>query len=156
MINFRSGGLGTIRPRTSGADDSELRKFEGEFGYRIPNTYRHFLATVNGGTFTDPFPISLPAGSFSDATSLFTLYSLDSKNPRSGADVREVLRLHATRIPTGSLPIGDDGDNLLLIHCIPNRAGHISLWVREDEWDKAPEENSVPVADSFESCFGLS
>ena len=130
-------------------EESDVVAFEQELGSPLPADYREFLLRRNGGRFDPPVSFPLPTEDYSDHMVLFNVYGLLRPPDENFDDLRQKLEVHSGRIPRGTLPIGDDGDNLLLLDLEGDRRGKLYLWIRDDEMFKQPEDNRIPAASSF-------
>jgi hypothetical protein len=135
--------------------ESDVAAFERELGSSLPADYREFLLRRNGGRFDPPVSFPLPTQEYSDELVLFNVYGLLEPPDANDNDLRQVLEVHSGRIPRGTLPIADDGDNLLLLDLEGDRRGKLYLWIRDDEMAKGPEENRIPAASSFAEMASL-
>ncbi|HYE17042.1 MAG TPA: SMI1/KNR4 family protein [Tepidisphaeraceae bacterium] len=138
----------SLRDAGAPLQEADVAAFERELGVPLPADYRAFLLLRNGGRFNPHVEYPLPTEEYSDHMGLFHVYGL-LRPPGANTDLRHQLEVHDGRIPRGTLPIGDDGDNLLLIGLEGERRGKLYLWVRDDEMFKDAEDNRIPVADSF-------
>ena len=129
--------------------ESDVAAFERELGATLPADYRQFLLLRNGGHFDPPVSFPLPTEEYSDELVLFNVYGLLRPPDANFNDLRENLRVHSGRIPRDTLPIADDGDNLLLLELEGDRRGKLNLWKRDDEMFKDTEDNRIPAAASF-------
>jgi len=129
--------------------ESDVAAFERELGSPLPADYRVFLLRRNGGRFDRPVLFQLPTDEYSDRMGLFNVYGLLRPPGGNHNDLRHNLEVHRGRIPRGTLPIADDGDNLLLLGLEGDRRGKLYLWIRDDEMMKDVEENQILAADSF-------
>jgi hypothetical protein len=129
--------------------ESDVAAFERELGSPLPSDYREFLLRRNGGRFDPPVLFPLPTEEYSDRMVLFYVYGLLRPPDAYHSDLRRKLEVHSGRIPRGTLPIADDGDNLLLLDLEGERRGKLYLWIRDEEMTKDPEENRIPAASSF-------
>jgi hypothetical protein len=132
---------------------SVVSAWERAIGYRFPGEYRRFLEVFNGGRFYPRFfgfvyPLhksgtpKVPAGS---RVGIFTFLSLNE--PWNWRDLQWSRDIHMGRIPDGNIPIANAANDLILLDC--RHDGEIALWSRESEADVPPEENRIPLAESF-------
>lgn len=83
----------------------QVREFELELGYALPETYREFLLAWNGGSPT-PAHMRTPSFPGSSATHVRVLYGLGRVS--SAEDLRWCRRLWIQDCPKTLLSIGDD------------------------------------------------
>lgn len=130
--------------------------FEADIGASLPDDYRRFLATHNGGRPTRPcFRITwtdqLCASRF-PWDDLDFLYGLGRD---SWADLRARRLCYLDRIPHDCIPIGNDpGPNQLLLAVTGPRRGQVLFWVSDYECEEgdAPDDSNVGfVAASFQA-----
>ena len=139
----------TLRDPGVPLQESDVAAFEREIDSTLPTDYREFLLRRNGGRFDRPVLFPLPTEEYSDRTGLFNVYGLLRPANANHNDLRHNLEVHSGRIPRGTLPIADDGDNLLLLDLEGDRRGKLYLWIRDDEMMKDVEDNRIPAAASF-------
>lgn len=127
---------------------------EDSLGLTLPNDYRCFLEVFNGGRFYPrwhgtEFPLRFAGGNhlpaIFDGIGLFTFFSINE--PLNWRDLMWNTRAHARRIREGSVPIGSSGNSLLLMDCAGSYS--IGLWTRDVEGTIGPEDNWIPLANSF-------
>jgi len=127
---------------------SVIAEWERSIGLQLPANCRRFLEVFNGGEFypkfRNHFPIDTSAHPFLDVGG-FTFYGLNE--PWDWRDLESSRDIHEGRIPAGTIPIADAPNDLILLDC--RRGGQIALWQRNHEGDTEPEDNRIPLADSF-------
>lgn len=126
---------------------TDISSFERNCGCSLPSDYKEFLILRNGGRFYEYVAAPLPTDEYSEELGLDVLYSLGEQDTES--DLGHMLETHKDRVPAGAVPIGDDGDNLLLLDCNPNAVWQVCLWIRDNELTTDRDWNRVPVARSF-------
>jgi hypothetical protein len=133
--------------------ETELAEFEAQLGRQLPESYRRFLLTNNGGKpVRKLFRFRRKSGR-ADESAIREFFGA-----RSGAeyDLSFYHRLYvaARRVPPDLFPIGDcGGGDLVLVGATGPRAGQIFYWDHNFESDEgAPptEENVYFVAPSLE------
>jgi hypothetical protein len=129
--------------------EADVAAFEQELAARLPSEYREFLLLRNGGAFYEPLVWPLVKNEYSEEFGLTVVFRLLELPDDNTNDLRANLQTHQGRIPHNTLPIGDDGDNLLLIDLRPEAEGALYLWIRDNELIKDVEENRIPAATSF-------
>ena len=127
----------------------ELAAFEAELASPLPADYREFLLLRNGGRFYEHIAFGLPTDEYSEQWGLDEVFRFFPAPDESPCGLRWNLETHRGRIPAQTLPIGDDGDNLLLIDLNTSSRGQLWLWVRDFELSRKADENRIPVAQSF-------
>jgi hypothetical protein len=130
---------------------SAVADWERSIGLQLPANYRRFLEVFNGGKFYPkfrhffPIDMSVHPSFWGDGIGGFTFYGLNE--PLGWRDLERSRDIHEGRIPAGTVPIADAPKDLILLDC--RRGGQIALWQRSHEGDTEPEENRIPLADSF-------
>ncbi len=129
-----------------------ISSWERSFGLELPEAYRQFLEIYNGGKFYPSFGYHFPAefpGTeklpflVGGICSLLFFGLTEHWEWRDLASIREV---HLGRIPEGTIPIGDTGEDLVLLKC---RCGDVVYWTRDAELSVDPDENQILLAKSF-------
>lgn len=135
--------------------DADIAAFERELGARLPEDYRQLLLFKNGGRFyydhlVCPFP---GPNEYVSDFGLSIVFSLLEPPDDNTNDLRNMRDMHRDRLPSGTLAVADDGDNLLLIDLRPEAHGAVYFWVRDNEAGEDDEEgreaNRIPVAPSL-------
>jgi hypothetical protein len=130
---------------------SAIADWERSIGLQLPENYRRFLEVFNGGKFYPkfryrfPIDMSVHPSFWGNGIGGFTFYGLNE--PWDWRDLEEIRDTHEGRIPAGTIPIADAPNDLVLLDC--RRGGQIALWQRDHEGDTEPEDNRIPLADSF-------
>lgn len=134
-----------------------ISRFEGETGRPIPEPYRAFLLSVNGGQLPETatvFRYRLSNGRSVEGA-LRALLGIDAAH--EFRDLRHHLEIYVVpaRIPRDLYPIGTDyGGNLILMGADGPRLGRIYFWEHEleaSDGEPPTERNIFPLADSLES-----
>jgi hypothetical protein len=140
--------LGGIRPLVGDKfipmAEFEIAAFEEQIGARLPEAYRHFLATYGSSTFNgispdNPYiqfrPLnSLPSHVSVSGKGLFDAFYGGATDERDPYSLQVRTRFLSGRMPETMIPIGDDGG-----------AGQICIGVKGEEagkiyyWDQANE-----------------
>ncbi|MGB4776528.1 MAG: SMI1/KNR4 family protein [Daejeonella sp.] len=103
----------------------ELGDFEQENSITLPNDYREFLLTYNGGEFTKN------VNNYPDTV---VTYVLGMHNGPLYASLYKHIDIFKNRIPFGSFPIATDPfGNLFLMSLDPSGHGNIYFWDHEGE-----------------------
>jgi len=137
----------TERISRGGASESAIRDFEARLGVVLPEDYRRFLATVNGGR---PKPRNFDAANGDDGSLVHFFFTLDPDAPHY--QLTRKIETYTGRVPDRLLPIGcDDFGNLVLLDVGGAKPGAVYFWDHEREnpdgdpyWD-----NISTVASSF-------
>ncbi len=123
------------------ATETQVAKFEKQIGARLPEEYRSFLLTHNGG-----FPVSEGIKVFGHPSPygyialVDPLYSLDPNVPEYQSLQAAVNSVHYV-LPPGHLPFADSGGNLVTID-LKNKIGAIFYFDHE-----MPDEDDVDDED---------
>lgn len=123
------------------ATEAQVAKFEKQIGARLPDEYRNFLLTHNGGR-----PVSEGINVFAHPTpygyigSINPLYSLDPNVPVYDS-LQAALTSEYYVLPSGHIPIADSGGNLVTID-VKKKIGAIFYFDHE-----LPEEEDVDEDD---------
>jgi hypothetical protein len=123
-------------------DGDALDQCERRLNVRLPSAYRDFLVTWNGGR---PHPsIFLIPGQGRGSVDYF--FGVGREDHEYNVENNRASK--AGRIPSNSIPIGEDSFGNLILLCIASEHEHsICFWDHEREGD---DEGIVTVADSFE------
>jgi hypothetical protein len=121
-----------------------LATFESRIGATLPNDYRDYLLTHNGGK---PNPCSFKVGR--DSSRLHHVYGLHSGPAYCRLD-RKYNMLRG-RIPENTIPIADDpGGNKVCIVIHGTQKGQIYFWNHELESESTPTLDSLTsLSESF-------
>lgn len=123
--------------------DLEVAQFEAELGIRLPDDYRDFLLTVNGGRTARShrvFTIRLRKVR-TDETVLNSLNSLSDPDDRS--DIKTRWKRAREWLPSEVIPVGyDDGGGTLVVVIAGPRRGQV--WFL-DGVDPRPEDANPRV-----------
>ncbi len=128
--------------------EEDVSQFERELGIDLPDDYRQFLLTHNGGR---PEPEVFPVEGDPDASMVDWFLGI-----QEGAyeDLRNHLKVFRDRVPPELLPIArDPGDNLIYIAVLGPNRGRVNFWDHEEEVEEGetPDYRNVSlVAHSFE------
>jgi hypothetical protein len=129
---------------------SDLAAIEEEIGASLPPDYRAFLLLKNGGWFYRDILFPMPTNEIGVNLGIRIVCRLREPVGEELHDLRNVMDVHSGRIPPGTVPIADDGDNLILLDVGSEVYGTVWLWVRDDEMSKEASENRIFVAPSFD------
>lgn len=126
----------------------DLEEFEERVGVTLPDEYRQFLLTVNGGWATTDFHHPLTAdGDFG----IDCLYGIGIEDEYRSME--RSLEAYEGRYPSEFLPVGEDpGGNLVLIQWRGDDVGSIHFWDHEEEADEdepATHRNLTRISDGF-------
>jgi hypothetical protein len=151
MDDFTQSLLVTrLRERGPKLSEKEVEQFEREIGARLPEDYRWFLLTFNGGCYYEEYIIEFdtPGGPVGSAIAGFSFCSLNVVDSASGGDLRWLRETHDGRVPDGMIPIGNAGTDLILLDTACGSG--LYLWVRDREMRvEHPNDNRFFLAQSF-------
>ncbi len=109
----------------SQASESEVVQFENALGVRLPQVYRSYLTSSNGGQPCSV--VGFKIGEAGDKVMLGCIYSLC--NDGSHVDLPTIYEELMDDIPTGHIPIGEDpGGNPLLLAISGDDSDAIYYW----------------------------
>ncbi len=132
------------------ASEEEIDRVEGQLGVELPDDYRNFLRSHNGGWLEDNF---LP-GQNASARYLFSAGDNgdeDIFDLEEAADFYSVASEADPVIPPDLLPVGQDSfDNVLCLMVHGDDRGAVYFWEHD-----VPVENGglVRIAGSFEQLY---
>jgi len=128
-------------------DDAEISRFEGTIGAALPESYRAFLRTHNGGQ-PKPSTFSFMAnGGERENDSVQYFFGLHSG--RIGSSEKK-LAIYRNRIPDDFFPIGTDSFGNLLLMATGNEShGKIYFWDHEQESEPPTLKNISLIETSF-------
>ena len=123
---------------------AELMDFEKENGIKLPEDYKNFLLTHNGGV---PFPNNNPNPSTPVA------YIFGMHNGEYYASLYKHIDMFSKRLPFDTFPIASDPfGNLFIMSLNPEGLGNVYFWDHEGEptnQDGHYTDNTSFVAISF-------
>lgn len=133
------------------AHPGAIEQVESRLGIELPQDYRRFLQTTNGGVPKSNF---LPPEANASAR---YLYSAGPNDDEYLEDLESIAHLYSAdgevddeTLP-GFLPIGeDDGSNLVCLKVTGEDYGAVYFWSHEMS---EPEQAYTRIADSFEEFF---
>lgn len=125
-----------------------IDEFERRVGATLPQEYRQFLLTVNGGWATTDF--HHPASADGDH-GVRCLYGIGVEDEYRSME--RSLGAYEGRYPAEFLPFGEDpGGNLVLIQWRGSDVGSVHFWDHEEEADEDEPptyRNITRISDSF-------
>jgi cell wall assembly regulator SMI1 len=140
-------------------DELKIKKFEKDFGFKLPTEYRDFLLTHNGGAPTDILTYEFKMGSRQSSSTIQVFYGLGGTEWGDLAEAIDTFHVHRRRMPDYLFPFACDGlGNQLCINLDGPRYGEILHWEMEEEvefdqskkrWVKDPLSNCYKISDSF-------
>lgn len=137
-----------IREPNKPVDSNRVRKFEISKGVQLPEQYRAFLLTYNGGR---PEPNAFKYKDRSNGSLVDRFFGFDVIK---WSDLERHCEIHKDRIPESFIPIAiDPGGNRIVIGISGDDIGKIYFWDHEMEVDDGEEpdmSNMHLVADSFQ------
>ena len=125
---------------------SELAALEKKLGLRLPDDYRTFLLTINGGRprTHEVFDIGKK-----DSSLINMLYSAKRDDHQELTIYKQHLALEG-RIPKDLLPIGEDqGSSQICLGIGEKNHGQVFFWDMEDEREQPTYKNVRRIAGSF-------
>jgi len=133
--------------------DERLSKFETIIGSRLPEDYREYLLTHNGGK---PTPCDFVISEKEGSDSLHVVYGIH--NGPSYANLEEVNAVYSKRIPDSLITIADDPFGNAICICINGEnLGKVFFWDHELESEDEEEpsyDNISLLAASFSEFLG--
>ena len=130
--------------RFGNLDSESLNKFELKLSLTLPDDYRIFLLTHNGG---NPEPSDVKK----IESNVQWIYGIH--NGEYWASLEEQINTYKNRIPSKTLPVGNDSfGNIYLLSLRNNSFGQIWFWDHENESDQAADEyfeNITKLSSSF-------
>jgi hypothetical protein len=128
-----------------GLSDEDIATLEATYSAKLPEDYREFLKQYNGGQ-PDPRRVSFEEKGQTRSVEVFQL-----RGVHSGAhSLNALIDTNLTRIVSGMLPIGDDGQkNLFLIRTQEPHLGAIYFWDHDGQELPPSQENIYLIATSF-------
>jgi hypothetical protein len=138
MPSFRQG-FGRVTAKAIGALEQELC-------VRLPEDYKRFLKTTNGG-IPEPNVFTVP-----DRGEAMGDYLYGIRDKRTNCDLEREQKQAAQHepLPAGFVVIGHDpGSSLLLMVTTGRQAGRIYFWDRVGFWIREDGKKTFPVAGSF-------
>lgn len=141
-----------IKQSGKNVTEAEVVNFEKKIGHTLPDTYRKFILTYNGGKPT-PYFFKVPGWQY-EASLVTELKGID---PEARVDLEELNVLLDGRLPDHFIAIGSDpGGNMLLTGLAGASKGKIYFFDHENEPDDADGKlESYPniyfLSDDFDS-----
>lgn len=138
----------SFKKAISPVDPEELSGFEQRMGGRLPEDYREFLLSRNGGRVYDN-DLATPEGE-EIGIAVRSFFSIGD----TGEDaIEECLAVYSGRYPGGLLPIAEAaGGNLIMLQIDRPGEGKVYFWDHETEADEEVQPfwgNLTYVASSF-------
>jgi cell wall assembly regulator SMI1 len=124
-----------------------LASVERTLGVELPNAYRNFLLTFNGGR---PFPAHfvLSRGGASQWTKIHFFFGVDDDT--LSCDLLWNYNAYKNRLPAGVIPIaGDEFGNRFCLDLRVSRDGPVLFWDHELELHGQERALTGKVADTF-------
>jgi hypothetical protein len=155
-INNYQGSLKSI-------DEAILTNFEDQLGYKLPDDYRSFLLTVNGGipaldTFYYTDPASRDKSIRKENINHFYGIGISNDIYRVNS-IQDVLNIYHRRVPSTLLPIGENYINdLICISLDYEVKGRVYLWQHSyeaDEEEYPSYHNLILVSESFADLISM-
>ncbi len=125
--------------------EREVNGFERSIKCSLPKDYRAFILKWNGGRFAVPVRYA-PAIDTLWGGAVHTFLSFNCPVDLAYRDIEETWRMHHKRVPANTVPIGESGEDMILIN---TRDNHVLYWERDKEMDSLPQDNQVLLAEDF-------
>ena len=123
--------LEVIRPKgVRAATEKQISELEKSLGCKLPNEYRNFLLSVNGGR-PNPDCVRVPGVPYIENVGVGTLFHLRASKPDMDEITYEVQRTNEL-LPKGHLPIAGSSD-LFTISLSPKSFGAVYWWNHDTE-----------------------
>jgi hypothetical protein len=137
----------TVHIETAGGSSIEdIKGFERAIGTLLPDDYRQFLVTSNGGK---PEPNRFTLRDRKGGSGVSRFFGLADEN-RAG-DLRYERNSMRDRVPSDVLPIGTaEGGNSVCLSLAARAFGFVFFWDHELETDPPSWANLFLVAGSFD------
>jgi hypothetical protein len=136
----------TIQSTLPAVSAEELEAYESAMGVSLPEEYKRFLLSHNGGR---PSPQQVDIPNTEHSVLLFLLYGIKEK--RIPGDLAHELQRRRSDLPAGFIPIGHDpGGSPFLLATTGEHRGRVFFWDRT--WffkDSSATGNTYWIADSF-------
>jgi hypothetical protein len=133
--------------------EKDITMFEKDIQCQIPDDYRLFLLSSNGG-YPELCDFQVSDGSNSEAQITAVEYFLGI-DVHEKASIKYYIDTHKDRIPKWAFPIAcDPGGSLICISTARNDAGKIYFWDREEECEEGEtptDENFYFIADNLQT-----
>jgi hypothetical protein len=124
-------------------DEITLSNFEHEWKTKLPEDYRTFLKTYNGG---HPKPDCFNFDGEKTGSCINWFLGINNEED----DLAEYLKIYRRRIPKGFFPIADDpGGNLICIGTESKYFGKIYFWDHELETETPDFSNVKLISHTF-------
>ena len=139
--------------------EARVRALEDRLGVPLPEPYRAFLLTHNGGYFTPVVIADVADRDLRDELPLLSLFGLCAGSGSDNdnlASIEEALRMYSdsSRIMSCFLPIGDDElDDIICLKITGPDRGSIFAWIYEDEQE--PEDVDAQNEDGWANMYHL-
>jgi hypothetical protein len=128
----------------AGASEQALAELESRIGQRLPDDYRRFVQTCEGGSPTTRMRVRYRSGGREFITSLGAMLKVAAE--ASDGIIRKMQRLSVDgQLPPDVIPIGEVGDGDLFAFHYQNGTASVVLWLHTENEDEA----IVPIASSF-------
>jgi cell wall assembly regulator SMI1 len=137
----------------------ELREVEASIGYPLPDQYRRFLLSHNGGRPQSvSFRFERKPGEYADSV-VHWFYGIKAGS-EFFINFERHYRILKDRMPPNIIPIASDpGGNQICISVSGSDAGFVYFWDHERESDPEEDEspsydNLYPIGTSFNEFLG--
>jgi hypothetical protein len=135
----------TERLTEAAATEESLNDLETSLGFRLPDDYRRFLMEFNGGA---PEPSVCTFETSDGPSNASVRFFLTIEPSVKSYSIERYLRVFASRIPAGLMPIASDSfGNLFLIDGGAKAYGSVYFW--DHELEDADEDTDEPTWDNI-------
>jgi len=137
-------------------DLETIETLEVQIGYKLPDDYKRFLLTTNGGA---PVNRAIDVKENGENSEWLVRYFFGLHDGEFWASLKKAIDTLEGRKPKQFIPIANDyGGNNFLLDLSEKNFGKVSFWNHESEVEKGGNyyENIMPLFDSFsEFCSKL-
>lgn len=132
----------------AGLKDKELREFEKNIGFELPQDYQEFLLKYNGGVINDN-KNSFKIKELQEITTLDILFGLNLQN--TDLDLKNLHKEYASDLLQNMLVIGSDSFGTMIVLLNQKDDKGIYYWDYSWEYEQSDEEkNGYKIAGSFQ------
>ena len=137
------------------ASNEDVKSFEQEHDFVLPEDYKNFLVTFNGGRpekDTRAFTFKKEDGTVSDSLVGWFNGLIDGDE----YSLEEEIDIYDERIPAGMLPIASDPfGNAILIGVSSDDVSGVWFWDHEIEPESINDSGIYKIAESFDQFLAI-